>query len=700
MSFVTQGPVPPNSSLFAGREQELKTIDSWCRNLDCYAAVMGARQTGKTSFLLKFKENCRERYAFVSVNLQGIDRPDLERVCRHIAEEIQQQVPGIGMDTSLPASGTSFLSFLRQVARQTSAARVVLLLDEYGALPADTAIRLAHTLRPVFNDRFFKEEFQRYFIVLAGATDMLRLTSGDNSPLANVTESIYLPDLTLAESEQVLQEGWGTPNPDLCWLIYEWTAGHPYWTQLLASRCALRNHKVDRDCLAGIVEELLQTEDRNLPHLLKGFRSGSELEAAAIAILGGTSKAFSRANPVIAELELLGAVTNHRGRCAVRNRLYEEVLRRHLVRRHSGHATNQTCATPAVDVGFPSGSSQHRLGILHLSDLHMGTEEDARNYATQLTTDLKQELGVDAIDYLIISGDVADHATPEQYSAACKLVKHIVNQFAVGLDKIIVAPGNHDVNWDLSLQAYHPVPRSKVPQPLGEQYIPAGPAGALVRDEEKYHRRFAYYLDFCAAIGRPYPAGCDKQGLLTLDEKNRILFLSLNSCWNLDHHFTERASIYPEALCDTLDQLLAGDYRDWLKIAVWHHPVSGKGCMADEFLQLLSANGFSIGMHGHIHEALEQFYRHDFRRGIHIIGAGTFGAPASQQVTGIPLQYNFLELDTSAGSLTVRSRKKEKRYGAWSADARWGEVNEPKAWYVIDVSGHWHPSAGPRAHLG
>jgi hypothetical protein len=121
--------------------------------------------------------------------------------------------------------------------------------------------------------------------------------------------------------------------------------------------------------------------------------------------------------------------------------------------------------------------------------------------------------------------------------------------------------------------------------------------------------------------------------------------------------------------------------------------------MSDEFLQLLSANRFAIGMHGHIHEALEQFYRYDSRRGMHIVGAGTFGAPVNQQVTGIPLQYNLLELNPSTATLTVHSRKKEKRYGAWSADARWGEKNQPKPSYVIDVSGHRRPPARSRGHL-
>ena len=100
--------------------------------------------------------------------------------------------------------------------------------------------------------------------------------------------------------------------------------------------------------------------------------------------------------------------------------------------------------------------------------------------------------------------------------------------------------------------------------------------------------------------------------------------------------------------------------------------------MNDEFMQLLAVHGFQVCLHGHIHEAIEGFHKYDDRRGVRIIGAGTFGAPAREQVTGIPLQYNLLTFDPQTGEMTVQTRKKEKPNGAWSADARWGDKNDPK----------------------
>ena len=94
---------------------------------------------------------------------------------------------------------------------------------------------------------------------------------------------------------------------------------------------------------------------------------------------------------------------------------------------------------------------------------------------------------------------------------------------------------------------------------------------------------------------------------------------------------------------------------------------------------------FQVVLHGHIHEAIEGFHKYDDRRAVKIIGAGTFGAPAKEQVTGIPLQYNLLTFDPRTGEMTVNTRKKEKPDGAWSADARWGDKNNPRPWYLFAV---------------
>nr|VFK63029.1 MAG: Calcineurin-like phosphoesterase [Candidatus Kentron sp. TUN] len=317
------------------------------------------------------------------------------------------------------------------------------------------------------------------------------------------------------------------------------------------------------------------------------------------------------------------------------------------------------------------------IHILHLSDLHFGDQALAEVCRTQLETDLIRELGIRQLEYLVLSGDVANHATQEEYDAAFAMVDRLVQRFGLDASRVMVVPGNHDVNWDLSEAAYPFVPKRKLPSPLPEDCcIPAGDAGALLRDEALYRERFAHFSShFYRRVygGREYPLAYADQALVVERPEDQMLFLGLNSCWELDHHHQDRAGIHMPALSRALDRLQDGKYDGWLKIAVWHHPVTGKQQMNDEFLELLAVHGFRICLHGHIHEAKGDYFRYD-SRGIRIIGAGTFGAQATEQVPSIPLQYNLLTFDPESGRMTVNTRKREKPGGAWSADARWGSI--------------------------
>src|SRR5262245_45655678 len=190
--FVTQGPVDPQSPLFIGRTAELKKMEQWLTHVSCVGALLGARQTGKTSLLLKLRHTCQKKYAAAFIDLQTIEGASTSGCFRYIAEELSGQL--LGVDTfeggRAPEDGQAFLSFLKKLSAAVQSVRIIVILDEIGALPPETALKLCSTIRAIFTSRLVKPEFARYIFLLAGATDMLELTKGKNSPLKNVTESI------------------------------------------------------------------------------------------------------------------------------------------------------------------------------------------------------------------------------------------------------------------------------------------------------------------------------------------------------------------------------------------------------------------------------------------------------------------------------------------------------------------------------
>ncbi len=328
--------------------------------------------------------------------------------------------------------------------------------------------------------------------------------------------------------------------------------------------------------------------------------------------------------------------------------------------------------------------------ILHISDIHLQKSADAQIYQSQLLTDLVKDIKIDYLDYVVITGDIAHFSTGAEYNAAFEFIYNIMRHFSLESHKIIMIPGNHDLNWKLSKKAYFECRKNE------SKKLPAGKytlikddninTDALLRNDGLHCERFKFFADFYKRIfKKPYPLNYEQQGILHIFPDHKLIFLTLNSCWEIDHLFKDKASININALSNALNNLLQKEkeYHDWLKIALWHHPIK---MMKDDFMQQLAIHGFEICMHGHIHEASQDFYFYDPKRGIHIIGAGTFGAPAKKIVTGIPYYYNLLIYDKQKKKITVKTRKKEKPEGAWMADARWGNRYNPLPYYEIPIS--------------
>ncbi|MFZ2488464.1 MAG: metallophosphoesterase [Anaerolineae bacterium] len=331
--------------------------------------------------------------------------------------------------------------------------------------------------------------------------------------------------------------------------------------------------------------------------------------------------------------------------------------------------------------------SMDELAILHLSDIHLGTHTQAQVYCSQLETDLLDGLGQKSLDYLVLNGDMADKANPGEYDAALWLVERLMKQFQLTPDQIIVVPGNHDVSYIQSRRAYSRFVFDPVAdEDEAKRSIVQANGRAICDDETAYEARLEPFADFYQKVRQStYSLSRNQQAIVQVFPEHKLLFLSLNSAHEVDHFYQQRASIFAPALAHGLDQISA-DYKDWLKIAVWHHPLGGPEAMNTEFMQQLAVRGFQICMHGHIHEAIEDYHKFDDRLGLRVIGAGTFGAPVRQQTTSIPLQYNLITLNPNECSVKIESRKKEKPEGAWMADARWIEkLRNPQPWYTFKV---------------
>ena len=316
--------------------------------------------------------------------------------------------------------------------------------------------------------------------------------------------------------------------------------------------------------------------------------------------------------------------------------------------------------------------------ILHLSDLHFGTPDQANLWSNQLANDLFNDLNIDRLDALILSGDIANYSISEEYTAAQQFLDNLRQDFTLEPEQIIIVPGNHDLNWTIAEEAYTPMRRKQYKGLLDENHVIDKGEFIEVLDPETYKKRFTNFCDFYQSIKeKNYPLEYEQQYTLDHFPEQNLLILGLNSAWQLDHHYKSRANINTNSLGNALKEIRRNkDYKNCpIKIAVWHHPLNSpfEDRIKDPgFLEQLAVAGFRLFLHGHIHKAEASLFRYDMSatgRKLDRICAGTFGAPTKELIPAYPWQYNLLKFE--GDKLTVKTRRREEPNGAWKPDARW-----------------------------
>jgi hypothetical protein len=334
--------------------------------------------------------------------------------------------------------------------------------------------------------------------------------------------------------------------------------------------------------------------------------------------------------------------------------------------------------------------------ILHLSDLHFGTQDDARTWAGQLAEDLSGGLNCKRLDALIVSGDVGTRSGPEEYAAAKMFLDALCAELGPGPEGIVIVPGNHDLNWKQAKKGYSLMDREDYDGDLSKvRHVEVGDEVIRVQNnDDAYRKRFSHFSDFYKKVkGVAYPLEPSRQGVIYHYPDHKLLVLGLNSSRNIDRQFPSEAGIHPHAVGFALDAIRrdADRYGDCLKFAVWHHPLhspSEDRITDRSFIARLANAGFCAAFHGHIHKTEKNLFAYDVTedgRKLHIIGAGTFGAPSDEWHPGVPLQYNLLTLEENR--LTVATRCRREKNGPWEAHAIWGQGagKDPASRYVVEL---------------
>ncbi|MBN1933685.1 MAG: CHAT domain-containing protein, partial [Anaerolineae bacterium] len=359
VNFKTTGPLDDTQdrAIYVERpEQEAILSEVRKPEIDAYLALLGSRQTGKTTLLYRvYGQLKRAGEAVAFLDLSAYRAPNTAQSYAHAATKIWDELQatlssdaGAGHPKALRALAAAvdgpvrFREFLLQLARQCRGARIVILLDEVGAFMSN--LGFFETIRSIASSRGHESEqaFKKYLFVFSGAVDLHDLTTRQNSPLANICKAIYLRDWEPRDTAKLVNLLAETAPVDagVAAYVHAQTLGHPYLTSRLCDLVQrARPKQIDRVEIDRALERMLE-EDENLRYVTRELERYPEAADLLRAILLEDKRVpFSMINPQVARLFVIGAirrethtetvdgVRRERAHCAVRNSIYKRSLR-------------------------------------------------------------------------------------------------------------------------------------------------------------------------------------------------------------------------------------------------------------------------------------------------------------------------------------------------------------------------------------
>lgn len=321
-----------------------------------------------------------------------------------------------------------------------------------------------------------------------------------------------------------------------------------------------------------------------------------------------------------------------------------------------------------------------KISIAHISDLHRSQDNPVTNKAlwASLMNDMDSytEAGIRKPDILVVSGDIVQGAKSDedfkaQYEEALEFLVHLAQHFFEGnRSKIILVPGNHDVNWSFSKASMELVSEDRF---VDENRLIKSEFQGYVRPSARnnyrwswaersfykiensstYNQRFAHFSEmYCEFYEgqRTYSQEPDEQFDIFDYPEYGLTFVGLNSCFCNDH-LNRSGSINPDGLANVGLQLRKYKKDGRFIFSVWHHNTRGgpheTEYIEPSFLRSLISYGVKVGFHGHQHKQeilREESNILDHDRMI-LISAGSLCAGPKELPAGYNQQYNILEME-------------------------------------------------------
>ena len=241
-------------------------------------------------------------------------------------------------------------------------------------------------------------------------------------------------------------------------------------------------------------------------------------------------------------------------------------------------------------------------------------------------------------EFVVITGDIAERARPEDYEKATDFITKLSKSIGlenpnskalIGQNNIIILPGNHDINWDISF-ARSIIKLENEPLKFDKDKL----------NDLEYLREYSWlpYEKFANSFEQGswhFQAGFK---VIDLSKELHLIFVCLNSSlWDVNH-VSQKPEI-PQTVFNEIRSELNDKYdseNTATRILLVHHTLNQDAGIEnqlkiketterEQLINTLSREcGFSLVFTGHIHKrAVSMVETGNDNRTLHHIGAGT-----------------------------------------------------------------------------
>lgn len=330
----------------------------------------------------------------------------------------------------------------------------------------------------------------------------------------------------------------------------------------------------------------------------------------------------------------------------------------------------------------------NKLKLLHISDVHeraivASTSEERKRrikygVATRyllLETALEKILDKinrdGAIDFVCLTGDVADYGLDEEYALATARLNKILRRLGLSPDRLIAVPGNHDVARGVASDAWAELRELAKREPDVVSRWMAGdaaPRGTSAKRRDEILERTAAFWRWVSAFrgDEALQPGKGPHGRLgyrySPNSHPRIHFLGLDSAWLAGDDNDTGKLILSDGQLNLLCTTDEGVPLPGLRIALVHHPLSALADYKRAYQQLAART--DLLLHGHIHEPT-MLELQDPDRALRTLAAGSlFEGDAEDKWIN---SFHRIDITLSDGG---RPTKYEVTFYGWSPDGQ------------------------------